>query len=241
MLFEVLRSSREIDAAREELERRRLSCLDPGWKAWIRRLGLVREVAVGDRVKSWDVLKTAQLIERHVAKDAPVLDIGAYCSEILCVLCRLGYRALSGIDLNPELRRMPYRRSIRYDRGDFLHTGYADQSFAAITAVSVIEHGFDADALLRETGRLLRPGGYFIASFDYWPEKISTDGIEMFGMSWRIFSAEEVQALGDQAEGHGFESPGKITSAAGERPISCAGRDYTFGWLVLRKGTGLPA
>jgi SAM-dependent methyltransferase len=240
MRFEVLRSSREIDAAREELERRRLSCLDPGWKAWIRRLGLVRDVAVGDRVKSWDVLKTALFIERHVRKEGPVLDIGAYSSEILCVLHRLGYSALAGVDLNPALRRMPHGRSIRYDLGDFLHTAYADESFDAITAVSVIEHGFDADALLRETGRLLRPGGYFIASFDYWPEKISTDGVLMFGMSWRIFSAQEVQAFADRAEDHGFESSGQLAGTAGECPISCAGRDYTFGWMVLRKRKALP-
>lgn len=241
MLFEVLRSSREIDAAREELERRRLSCLDPGWKAWPRRLGLLREVAVGDRIKSWDVLKTAQFIEGHVAKDGPVLDIGAYSSEILCILHRLGYSALSGIDLNPKLQRMPYGRSIRYDQGNFLHTRYADGSFDAITAVSVIEHGFDADALLQEAGRLLRPGGYFIASFDYWPEKLSTDGIVMFGMSWQIFSADEVRAFADQAGACGFERSAPLEGTAGEQPISCEGRDYTFGWLVLRKREGLAA
>lgn len=29
-----------------------------------------------------------------------------------------------------------------------------------------------------KSSRLLRPGGLFIASFDYWPEKIVTDGID---------------------------------------------------------------
>jgi len=59
MHFKVLRTQREIDAARDELERRGLSCLSPGWKALPRRLGLVREVPVGDRIKSWDVRRSA--------------------------------------------------------------------------------------------------------------------------------------------------------------------------------------
>ena len=235
MHFEVLRTQREIDAARDELERRGLSCLSPGWKALPRRLGLLREVAVGDRIKSWDVLKTAQFVERNVDKNAAVLDIGAYSSEILCILHRLGYSALTGVDLNPDLQRMPYARSIRYEAGNFLRTQYENGSFRAITAISVIEHGFDAEALLSEVGRLLQPGGFFIASFDYWPEKIATAGILMFGMSWRIFSADEVQAFIERARAFGFESARGIDRSAGERPISCAGRDYTFGWLVLRK------
>jgi SAM-dependent methyltransferase len=235
MHFEVLKSAREIDDARKELERRGISCLSPEWMALPRRFGLVREAAVGDRVKSWDVLKTAQFVEQRLAKNAPILDIGAYSSEILCVLHRLGYSALSGIDLNPDLRRMPHARSIRYELGNFLHTTFADESFAAITAISVIEHGFDAEALLQETARLLRPGGYFIASFDYWPDKIATDSILMFGMSWRIFSADEVHAFADRAQAYGFVTGGEFDRSAGERPISCANRDYTFAWLALRK------
>lgn len=200
-----------------------------------RRLGLVRRVAVGDRIKSWDVLKTAQFFEKSVAKDTPVLDIGAYSSEILCVLHRLGYSALSGIDLNPDLHRMPYARSIHYELGNFLHTQYESGSFGAITAISVIEHGFDADALLHEVGRLLRPGGYFIASFDYWPDKIATEGILMFGMSWMIFSADEVQAFTERAQAYGFERASGLDRGVAERPISCEKRDYTFAWLALRK------
>ncbi len=37
---------------------------------------------VGDELKSWDVLKTVQFLQKNVGKNSSVLDIGAYASEI---------------------------------------------------------------------------------------------------------------------------------------------------------------
>ncbi|MEK7692393.1 MAG: class I SAM-dependent methyltransferase, partial [Bdellovibrionota bacterium] len=188
---------------------------------------------------NWDVLKTVQFIEKTIAKDSAVLDIGAYASEILCVLHRLGYSNLTGVDLNPKIQRMPYADSVRYVVSDFMHTPFDDASFEAVTSISVIEHGFDGKALLSEMGRLLRPGGYFMASFDYWPEKIDTTGVPFFGMDWKIFSRREVLEFVEEARKYGFSPCGKIDLVAEERPLECKGRQYTFAWLALRKGTGL--
>jgi SAM-dependent methyltransferase len=57
-----------------------------------------------------------------------------------------------------------------------MHTPFEDRSFSCITSISVIEHGFDGSRLVREVSRLLVRGGYFIASFDCWPEKIDSSG-----------------------------------------------------------------
>jgi SAM-dependent methyltransferase len=165
-----------------------------------------------------------------------VLDIGAYSSEILCVLHRLGFSRLIGIDLNPNIRHMPYSDSIRYEVGDFLRTPFPDRSFDVITSISVIEHGFDAPALLGEMSRLLAPGGCFVASFDYWPDKIVTRGTRFFGMDWCIFSREEVAAFVALAADYGFESEGSLALEVDEAPVHCANRDYTFAWLTLRRG-----
>ena len=233
--MDVLRNRRQIEDARLELLRKGASCLERFPKSLFRQWGLVREAPVGDYVKSWDVLATLTFLEREVAKDQPILDIGCYASEVLVALHKLGYSRLTGADLDPNLRRMPFQKAIRYQTCNFMQTPFPDASFQAITSISVIEHGFDEKALLAEVSRLLKPGGCFIASFDYWPDKIDTTGTEFFGMSWTIFSRREIEDLIDRAASYGLASVGDRRFDAEEAPIESAGKKYTFGWLALRK------
>ena len=74
-----------------------------------------------------------------------------------------------------------------------------------------------------------------MASFDYWPEKISTEGIQMFGMDWRIFSRGEVEELIRTARSYGLSPHGAIDLDAVQRPITFLERSYTFAWLALQK------
>jgi len=235
--MDVLRSKQQIPDARSELIKKGASRLERFPKSWLRRWGLVREVPVGDFVKSWDVLATLTFLEREIGKDEPVLDIGCYASEVLVALHELGYTSLTGADLNPDLARMPLQGAIRYETCNFMKTPFADASFQAITAISVIEHGFDEKALLTEMSRLLKPGGCFIASFDYWPEKIDTTDTTFFGMEWTIFSRQEVAAFIDHAVHHGLTLVGDRRFDAEEAVIETVGKRYTFGWLALRKTT----
>jgi SAM-dependent methyltransferase len=236
--MEVLQNELQINTARQELDRKGASHVDRADsrpKALMRRMGLVKNVVMGDLIKSWDVLATVNFIERHVETTEPILDIGCYASEILASLHKLRYSHLSGADLNPNLNNMPYRDSIHYEVTDFMHTRFADASFKAITSISVIEHAFDGPSLLREVSRLLRPGGYFIASFDYWPDKIDTTGTQFFGMDWRIFSKDEVAAFVDEASAYNLVPVGELNFGSKDKPIHCAGKQYTFGWLALKK------
>jgi len=196
---------------------------------------LLSRQEIGDALKSWDVLQTADFAVKYVKKNEPVLDIGAFASEIPIILHRLGFTDLSGVDLNPAVRRMPYADKIRYSVSDFLKTPFANDSFSLITAISVIEHGFRPRALFEEIGRLLKPGGFFVASFDYWPEKISTEGIQMFGMDWRIFSKSEVEEMIQTAGSYGLGPQGAIDLDANQKPITFFDRSYTFAWLALQK------
>jgi len=152
-------------------------------------------------------------------------------------LYNLHYSNLVAIDLNPNVKKMPYADSVRYEVSDFMHTSFENESFDAITAISVIEHGFNSGLLLRELSRLLRPGGYFIASFDYWPEKVDTNGISIFGMNWRIFSEQEVNTFLQEAAEYDLVPWGDIDLAGSDRAISCGSKDYTFAWLALQKRT----
>lgn len=236
----VLRSKLEIDNARRELDRRGLSSTSSWWDNALRALGVGPRIKIGDHLKSWDVLKTATFLEERVPHSAPILDIGAFASELVCVLYRLGFTNLAGVDLDPNVRFMPFARTIRYEVGNFMRTSFEKESFQAITAISVIEHGFRSAALLAEVSRLLRPRGYFVASFDYWPQKIDTTGVRLFGMDWRIFSKEEVLHFIDEARAYGLATVGEVDLQAREAPIAYAERDYTFAWIALRKGAGGP-
>ena len=238
MTLEVLQNKSQINHARQQLIERGISHVDTPdspWRALLRRLGIIRSVVVGDFIKSWDVLATINFLERHVDKDAPILDIGCYASEVIISLHKLGYSNLVGADLNPGLGTMPYNDRIRYEIADFMHTSFPNESFQAITSISVIEHDFNGHALLTEMSRLLRPGGYFIASFDYWPEKIDTSGTRFFNMDWKIFSREEVRHFISEAADFGLHPLGEMAYASGEKPVDCAGKQYTFGWLALEK------
>jgi hypothetical protein len=137
--------------------------------------------------------------------------------------------------LNPEITKMPYADAVRFEVSDFVHTRFESESFQAITAISVIEHGFNCELLLAEVSPLLRPEGYFGASFDYWPEKVDTTGITFFGMTWTIFSGLDVRHFLEEAKLYNLTPRGEINFSGGDRPIKCARKEYTFAWMVLQK------
>lgn len=235
MTMKVLQNKLQIRKARQELENKGASLLESPFRSLLRKFGVASGVAMGDMVKSWDVLATVSFLESHVQKNDPILDIGCYASEVLVALHKLGFLNLTGADLNTDLRKMPYQNSIHYEITDFMHTKFEDASFQAITSISVIEHGFDGQSLLKEMSRLLKPGGYFVASFDYWPEKIDTTGTKFFGMDWKIFSKNEVVDFVNTAAAYGFSPNGEMMYDGQDKPIDCANKQYTFGWLVFKK------
>jgi SAM-dependent methyltransferase len=235
-MLEVLQTKEQFHEARRKLRAGRRSAMEPAALRALRRWNLVPGLPVGEFNKSWDVARTLGVIEERLSKNAAILDLGAYCSEVPVSLAMMGYSNVHGIDLNPKVHQMPFAGQVTYTVGNFNQTSYPDASFDAITAISVIEHGYSPQQLLREIGRLLRPGGLFIASFDYWPQKIDTGATTFFDLSWLIFSQEDFQSLLDDAASHGLQPLGELRPTARERAVHCAGFDYTFAWAVLRKG-----
>jgi SAM-dependent methyltransferase len=239
MTLKVLKTYPEVAEARRELVDRNLSFVDRSFPAKVRRFlnqrGLSRSLVIGDELKSWDVLETVRFLEDRLPKDAAVLDIGCYASEVLLALDALGFSDLNGVDFDPRVVAMPHADRIGYQVADFMKTPFEEERFGAVTAISVIEHGLNAQRLLTEISRVLRPNGFFVASFDYWPEKIATDHVRMFGLDWRIFARDEVESFVAEAAGHGLHPTGDLIFDVGERAIRHAGFDYTFAWLALQK------
>jgi SAM-dependent methyltransferase len=241
----ILETRAQIHEARREL--RSLGVGYPGFRLHnrlLRRtgraLGITRPdpTLSADPVKSWDLLLTIRAVLATTRRGDAVLDLGSVGSAILPALGRLGYLNLHGIDLDPAVVQMPEADSIDYRVGDMMSAPWADESFAAITAVSVIEHGLQTERLIGEVRRLLRPGGIFVFSTDYWPSKIGTEGLSAFGLPWMIFDAQEISCFFAAAREAGLRllSPAQgIETERASRPIEWNGRSYTFLHAVLTR------
>ena len=234
----MLRSLEEIEAAARALDA-------AGW-SWPRRGRVVTrawraaaDLRVGtyplarDRTKSWDVWHAVAHLAATTDRSGAVFDIGAWQSEVLWALHRAGFRRLAGCDTDPRVRRMPGVAHITYQQADFFEAALERSSLAAVTCLSVIEHGMDPDAFLARAASLLEPGGRILLTTDYWPEPIDTTGLEAFGRPWRICSRAEAERWLAVARSLGLRPDGAVELDAESAPISWNGRSYTFLRLAL--------
>ena len=236
MTFRVLQSWAENKRARQTLTERGLGF----WPAVAPRRLLDRlrgqpPIVVGEYNKSWDVLLSIDAVAEHAGRNDLVVDLGAFASEVPVALYLAGFRHVVGVDLNPRIRSMPFPRQIDWRVGDMTATDIASGTAAAVVAISSIEHG-DPRHVLREAARLLKPGGIFAGSTDYWPQKIVTDEVTMFGLPWRIFSSEEILRFIADAERYDLRPAGSVELLANEGCIDACDRLYTFGWFCFVKG-----
>jgi len=191
----------------------------------------------GGRPKNWDLLVALGLILDRVPRSGAVLEMGAtQYARLLPWLYLYGYRSLRGIDLvyDRPLKAGP----IRYDGMDLTHTTFPDASFDAIATLSVVEHGVDLDAYLREASRLLKPGGLLITSTDYWCEPVDTGGQEAYGGPIRIFGPDDMRDFVSRgAKAAGFVPVRDLDLTCDERAVEWQRFDlrYTFINVVLYK------
>jgi len=190
----------------------------------------------GDRPKNWDLLIALGLILERTSPADPILEMGspAY-TKFLPALARYGYRDLQGIDL---VWRAPEQRGvIRFSPMNLTATAFPDQSFAAIACLSVVEHGVDIEAYLREAARLLRPGGLLVTSTDFWCQPIDTSGLAAYGAPVRIFTGADLADWLGLAEKVGLFPTGPLDLTCDERVVTWKRLDlhYTFATLALER------
>lgn len=235
----VLKTENEIKESRDTLIKQGCSSLEgPIHKLkrqLLKKLGFNMKIPVGDRLKSWDVLKTLELLKKNITPNEPILDIGCFASEILHCASKAGFSNLHGIDLNPLLNKMNNLGHIKFQNSNFFNTNFPNESFKAITSISVIEHGYAPQKLLKEVSRLLMHDGVFIASFDYWRTKTDTTGIKIFDMDWMIFSEDDVKEFISIAKSVNLTPLGELNFDTQDKVINWGGKEYTFGWIVLQK------
>jgi SAM-dependent methyltransferase len=188
-----------------------------------------------DRTKSWDVWRAVSHCLETVPLDGAVLDVGAWQSEVLWALGRVGFSALRGCDTDDRVTRMPGQSAIRYEVADFFALEDRPASLGALTCLSVIEHGMDAEGFFSRAAKLLAPGGRLLLTTDYWPTPIDTRGIVAFGRPWTVLSRSGAEGWLELAQSLGLEPDGLVSLEATDAPVTWSGRSYTFLWLAFRK------
>jgi len=134
-----------------------------------------------------------------------VVDIGTADGLMLAALReRLGQLVFVGVDYSFPLLHAVNLEGVQKVQGDALALPMQSQLADAIIATAVIEHVPDADGLLRECHRLLRPGGLLVLStpnpvMDHLAEGL---GILKDAGHNRTFTLKELSA---RIATHGFE------------------------------------
>jgi SAM-dependent methyltransferase len=103
----------------------------------------------------------AALVQRHVPRDARVLDLAAGTGAWLARLRDGGYRNLSAVELNVEGFDFDGVTPHPIDLNADFASAF-DAPFGLVTAVEIIEHLDAPRQFVRNVRDLLSPGGYFL-------------------------------------------------------------------------------
>lgn len=188
-----------------------------------------------DRAKNWDSLAALDCLLGCVPRTGAILDAGAALySMILPWLFLYGYRNLTGIDViyGGVIRR----GSIRYEPGNLISTRFPNETFDAVTCLSVIEHGVEPERYFREMARILKPGGVLITSTDYWADGRDTQGKHAFGAPVKVFSQVDIAAMLALATDVGFRLTSPLDVKCGAPAIRWLGLTYTFICFSMTRG-----
>jgi SAM-dependent methyltransferase len=93
--------------------------------------------------------------------DFRLLDVGCGAGNMIHHLSHYGQ--VKGIEIDPRPVKMAHQRGYDVDQFDATQPmPFSDSSFDAVTALDVIEHNQDDLAILADSYRVLKPGGYII-------------------------------------------------------------------------------
>lgn len=126
----------------------------PAWRKALSPLALLHP---GGRAE----LDAAAMYLPAPAAGARVLDVGCGSGVLLARMKSLGWDA-EGVELDPGGVAAARARGVRVHQGQLADQNFPADSFDAVHSAHVIEHVYDAAALLRECFRILKPGGRLV-------------------------------------------------------------------------------
>ncbi len=194
-----------------------------------------------DAQKNWDTFKCIAYIASLDDKETPVLDAGSGARVVAPRwLHQLGFKNVYACDIQGAQKDLYKGIGLHFSRQDLTSTDYEDNFFQAVTCISVIEHNVPLDAFAKEMARILKPGGLLLVSTDYWSEFIDCSGIYPYGFDageMKIIDPEEFTSFVNMAEAAGMELCAPLQFETTDRAVRWerTDRDYTFGFVALRK------
>ncbi|HEV7147323.1 MAG TPA: class I SAM-dependent methyltransferase [Pedococcus sp.] len=217
------------------------------WRAAVEQAARLRLPAHRDLPKNWDALGAVAAVLTLAddgSRQARVMDAGsARYSPVLPWLRLYGLGSTPGslLGINLEFGAEVRRDGVVFRHGDVTATELPDGSLDAVTCMSVIEHGVPIEPFLRESARILRPGGILCVSTDYDQDPPDTTGRAAYGTAVHIFGPQEIRDLLVTAQSCGLELVGDLSTSDSlsheERPVhwNRVGLDYTFILLTFRR------
>lgn len=109
-----------------------------------------------------------QTTRNHLG-DGPLhaLDIACGGGFLTNAMAKQGF-VVTGLDASREsldvARRFDETNTVRYDFGDAYRLPYEAESFDVVSAMDFLEHVEEPERVVREAGRVLKPGGLFFFS-----------------------------------------------------------------------------
>jgi SAM-dependent methyltransferase len=195
----------------------------------VKKLGLPIS---SDNSKNWDTLIAYSEITKKTSKESVVLDAGAEIySRMLPWLFLSGYKKLFGINI--VFSKDFKRGAIHYSYGDITNSKFPPNHFDAVTCLSVIEHGVDTEKFLRETNRILKPGGKLILSTDYYETPIDTTGKYAYGHQVKVFDKKDMENMIDLARRNNLFITSEIDLSCNDKPVHWERFDLRFTFICL--------
>ena len=168
----------------------------PGWRRILAPLALLHP---GGR----DELDAAAMHLPAPARPARVLDVGCGSGVLLARMKAFGWQA-EGVELDPDGVKAARARGVPVREGTLEQQAFPENHFDAVHSAHVLEHVYDPVGLLRECGRVLKPGGTLVIL----TPNVESWGHQRFGSAWLnldpprhlvLFSSATLRRAAEQA------------------------------------------